>query len=216
VAAKSEVLQAWLRENDMELVDVDILRERRLLYLSLTGPEPPVNIGDLHEAIMAQQIPEEGEEPVEFKIRYTWTQKVSGDWPPAGQSIETFAQRAEAGVAEMATGSWRWELTQYGPDSSAHPPAGDSYTLTTRSGGDFEVVANCGKWKGKYTFGGKSLDIHMNRNWFSGCRDDAALAVFIKDLVRARAAYVDGDRMKITLANQEGIMFFRQVDAAPK
>ncbi len=216
VAAKSEVLQAWLRDNDLELVDVDILRERQLLYLSLAGPEPPVNIGELHEAIMAQQAPEEGEEPVEFKIRYTWTQKVSGDWPPAGQSIETFARRAEAGVAEMATGSWRWELTQYGPDSSAHPPAGDSYTLTTRSGGDFEVVANCGKWSGKYTFGGKSLDIDMNRNWFSGCRDDAALAVFLKDLVRARAAYVDGDRMKITLANQEGTMFFKRVKTSPK
>ena len=51
----------------------------------------------------------------------------------------------------------------------------------------------------------------MKRNWFSGCRDDAALAVFLKDLERARAAYVDGDRMKITLANDEGIMYFRRV-----
>ena len=51
----------------------------------------------------------------------------------------------------------------------------------------------------------------MKRNWLSGCREEAGFAVFLSDLERARAAYVDGERMKITLANDEGIMYFRRV-----
>jgi uncharacterized hydrophobic protein (TIGR00341 family) len=37
-AARSELLQNWLRKNDLELVDVEIYRETRRLVLSLTGP----------------------------------------------------------------------------------------------------------------------------------------------------------------------------------
>ena len=61
-----------------------------------------------------------------FKIRYTWMQKIRGEWPQQGQSIETFAERAQAGISQLTNESWQWELTQYGPDSSANPPAGDS------------------------------------------------------------------------------------------
>jgi hypothetical protein len=50
----------------------------------------------------------------------------------------------------------------------------------------------------------------MDRNWFSGCRDDEALKVFLEDLNRARAAYLEGGRLKITLANGEGIMYFKR------
>ena len=208
VAAKSEVLQAWLQENDMELVDVDILRERQLLYLSLAGPEPPVNIGELHDALLAQQ---KNEETVDFKIRYTWTQKIRGAWPREGQSIEAFAQRAEDSIAELATESWQWEFTQYSAESSAHPPAGDGYLLTATDDRKFSVVANCGKWTGKFTFGGKSLSIKMNRNWLSGCRGNDAVSLFLDDLERARLAFVDGERLKITLANEAGVMYFKRV-----
>jgi hypothetical protein len=60
------------------------------------------------------------------------------------------------------------------------------------------------------TVAGKSLSVTMDRNWFSGCRDDEALKVFLEDLNRARAAYLEGGRLKITLANGEGIMYFKR------
>ena len=50
----------------------------------------------------------------------------------------------------------------------------------------------------------------MNRNWLSGCRDDKALKIFLDDLGRARAAFVDNDNLQIPLAGSEGIMYFGQ------
>ena len=40
-AAKSEVLQAWLRRNKLELVDIDIFREKE--YLTQPGWTQPAN-----------------------------------------------------------------------------------------------------------------------------------------------------------------------------
>jgi hypothetical protein len=207
LAARSEVLQDWLRESDLELKEVDILRERQILYLSLEGPEPPVNIGELHERLKKVK---PVDELTGFKIEYTWTQKVTGTWPQEGRSIEEFAELAEASMVELVVNPWAWQLTQYSSDSSAHPGSGDNYVLSFKENGKFEVIASCGNWTGKFSFGGKSLSVTMDRNWFSGCRDDEALKVFLEDLNRARAAYLEGGRLKITLANGEGIMYFKR------
>ena len=76
--------------------------------------------------------------------------------------------------------------------------------------GKFKVTAPCGSWRGKYSFGGRSIGLDMNRNWFSGCRRDTVLKVFLDDLQRARAAYVEDKQLQITLAGSEGIMYFEQ------
>jgi hypothetical protein len=50
----------------------------------------------------------------------------------------------------------------------------------------------------------------MNRNWLSGCRNDKVLKIFLDDLDRTRAAFIDKNSLQITLAGSEGIMHFRQ------
>jgi len=52
-AAKSEILQNWLKESKLELVDVEIFKERNTLYLGLEGPAPPVNMEALHDQLVA-------------------------------------------------------------------------------------------------------------------------------------------------------------------
>ena len=66
-----------------------------MLYLSLEGPEPPVNIGELHERLKKVK---PVDELTGLKIEYTWTQKVTGTWPQEGRSIEEFTERAEASM----------------------------------------------------------------------------------------------------------------------
>ncbi|MCF6226675.1 MAG: TIGR00341 family protein, partial [Xanthomonadales bacterium] len=53
LAAKSEVLQNWLLENELELTDVDFKNDTRTLSFSFTGPRQPLNIGDLYDQIIA-------------------------------------------------------------------------------------------------------------------------------------------------------------------
>ena len=88
------------------------------------------------------------------------------------------------------------------------PSAGHQYTLQFTRDGKFELSAACGTWKGSYTFGGKSLAIKMSKNWFSGCRKDPELKIFLEDLERARAAFIKDNRLQITLADSEGIIYF--------
>jgi uncharacterized hydrophobic protein (TIGR00271 family) len=206
-AAKSEILQDWLKASELELVDIEVLKERREVYLALEGPSPPVSLGELH-----QQLVESRSDWAEgnFTIHYSWTQKVTGIWPQAGTSIGDIAKNAESSQQQLESGAWIWQATQYNAESSASPSAEDHYTLRFKNGGKFEITAPCGSWKGKYSFGGRSLDIEMSKNWFSGCRKDSVLKIFLDDLGRARAAFVDGSGLQITLAGSEGIMYFKQ------
>ena len=44
----------------------------------------------------------------------------------------------------------------------------------------------------------------------SGCRKDEVLRIFLDDLERARVAFIENDRLQITLAGSEGIMYFEK------
>ena len=204
-AAKSEILQSWLKASELELVDIEILQERRKVYLALEGPSPPVSLDELY-----QQLAKSGTDWAQgdFTIEYSWTQKVTGLWPQTGTSIGDIAKNAEISIEKLTAGPWRWEATQYNAESSARPDGEHQYTVLFKAGGKFEVNASCGRWTGKYSFGGRSLDMEMNRNWFSGCRKDPALKIFLDDLDRARGAFVDDNGLQITLAGSEGIMHF--------
>jgi len=143
-----------------------------------------------------------------FKIKYTWTQKVSGTWPQKGSSIGDIAKNAKVRVGQLTAKTWEWTSTQYDAERAVQPGKGTNYTLAFLDNGKFLVTANCGVWKGKYTFGGRSLAIDMSSNWLSGCRKDEVLRVFLDDLARARTAFIEDDRLQVTLAGSEGIMYF--------
>jgi hypothetical protein len=206
-AAKSDILQNWLQASKLDLVDIEILTESKTIYLVLEGPSPPVTLGDLHE-----QLSETGTDWAgnNFKIHYAWTQKVTGIWPQKGSSISDIAKQAESSLDRLVSVNWTWKSTQYNAESVATPSDQERYTLRFEDKGKFEINAPCGRWTGKYSFGGRSLDIEMNRNWLSGCRKDNVLKIFLDDLDRSRAAFIDTDGLQITLAGSEGIMYFRQ------
>ncbi|KAA1193984.1 TIGR00341 family protein [Pseudohalioglobus sediminis] len=206
-AAKSEILQQWLRNNRLEMTDVDILRETHTIHLSLEGPSPPVNIGDLHEQFMEARN-DDAAEP--FKIRYTWTQKVSGVWPQEADSIGEVARKAQVGIKQLVANRWRWRATQYDAETATRPSRSDSYTLLFMDDGKFEVTASCGLWTGKFKFAGRALNIESGRNLLSACRKDEVLRIFLDDLERARVAFIENDRLQITLAGSEGIMYFEK------
>ena len=203
-AAKSEILQTWLEENKLELVDVDIFRETMTLTLSLVGPNQPTNLGKLYE----QLTQEHGLE--NFTIEYEWTQKVSGVWPQRGTSISNLAEKAEAKIGALMNLSWVWQGTQYDIENTALARVNERYELIFEKKDKFRLLAACGTLKGTYTFSGRSLDIKMNRNWFSGCRKDKVLKLFLEDLVRSQTAFLQDDALQITLAGSEGIMFFEK------
>ena len=206
-AAQSEILQGWLGENNLELADIEIYRESNRIVMALEGPDPPVNIDVLYQGLVGKLNPEAKRA---LKIEYTWTQKISGAWPQEGATLGEVAEIVRASKGKISGGPWVWTVTQYDAEVAARPGAGERSQLVFETGDRFEVLADCGKWTGKYTYNGRALAVDMNRNWFSGCRRDDLVKIFIEDLGRARAAFIDGNTLEISLADSSGIMYFER------
>jgi uncharacterized hydrophobic protein (TIGR00271 family) len=210
-AARSEILQTWLSENNLTLTDVDIYLEDRILFLGLEGPSPPVGISTLYDRIIAdtglEKLP--GDERA-FTLKYSWTQKVDGSWPIESEMIETVASSDLEQKQLVFSEFWEWELTQYDATRGSRPPAGESYVVSFEDRGTIRVTADCGTKKGKYTLRGRSLGIDMKRvDWFS-CRKDDDFKVFLGDLQRGTELFVVDGKLKITLSTNSGIMYFKK------
>jgi hypothetical protein len=60
----------------------------------------------------------------------------------------------------------------------------------------------------KHLFSERATD--SKQNWFSGCRKDDVLKIFVEDLDRVRTARLEDGELRIAMAVGEGIMFFKQ------
>lgn len=207
-AAQSDALQAWLRENDLVLTDIEALLDDRVVYLALEGPNPPVNIQSLYEALSMEAGVDPGEQT--WRLKYSWTQKVRGSWPFRSEAIESVARDDARQELTLLSSSWVWEFTQYDESRGSRPPDGDAYVLNFEDQGKFQVTANCGKRRGKFQIRGKTLVMEMNRmKWFS-CRKDDNLDVFLGDLQRSSEFYIIDGELRVMMVTGSGIMHFRQ------
>ena len=116
----------------------------------------------------------------------------------------------EASREELGDNLWVWSVTQYAAEKAARPTKQERYVLHFEDDKRFEVLADCGKWTGKYSYNGRALEMEMNRNYFSGCRKDELMQIFLEDLERARAAFIEGGALQISLADSGGIMYFER------
>ena len=205
-AAKSVPLQEWLQEHSLTLTDVDISIENRTLFLELEGPNPPVNIKSLYDNLTNDT--EIKDEEVPFQIKYTWTQKVDGAWPTTSTAIGDVVASEQANSSRLFTHDWSWSLTQYDAERGSRPQQSDDYIVQFDSRGKISAAASCGTVKGKFTIRGKSIKVEMRRfNWFK-CQDEPAFELFLGDLERGEAFYVENDQLHIALKTESGIMYF--------
>lgn len=205
-AARSETIQQWLRENELTLIDVDVSVEDRTIFLGLEGPNPPVNIKKLHDGLY-EDIKRKGEtEPI--RLEYTWTQKVKGAWPTTVSSIEDVAVEQRTSSRLLYAHDWSWQFTQYDADRGSRPSGNHNYIVRFDDRGKVSVAADCGTVKGKYTTRGKSINIEMRKfNWFK-CRQEAELELFLGDMKRGDAFYINDNQLQISLVTDSGIMYF--------
>jgi uncharacterized hydrophobic protein (TIGR00271 family) len=207
-AARSELLQNWLRDNDLALTKVDILLENRVIFLGLEGPNPPVSIRSLYEGFVKEAGLQFEDKP--FTLKYSWTQKVDGAWPIQSAQIAATAEDDISQKEVLLSNIWEWEFTQYDADRGSHPAAGDSYVLNFEDRGNIRVTAECGTKKGKFTTRGKSIKVEMKQlNWL-GCRKDENLKVFFGDLQRGTEFYIVDGQLQIALPTGSGVIYFKK------
>jgi hypothetical protein len=163
-------------------------------------------VDKLHKNLFAALPPREDGKTI--RIKYTWTQKVSGVWPQKSSTLEEVAKRARASAANIRERNWVWSGTQYDSATAAEPAKGQRYSLYFDAKGKLQIFAPCGGMKGKYAYNGRSLSITMNRNLLSSCRKNETIKLFIYDLERGRAAFLEDGKLQITLADSGGVMYF--------
>ncbi len=207
-AAKSELLQSWLRENNLTLTGIDFRVEERIIFLELEGPNPPVGIRDLYERAKERAYVKNLDG--DFALKYSWTQKVDGSWPIKSDEITEVALSDSKQENILLSNFWEWEFTQYDSERGAKPPADDSYIVSFEDRGKIRVTAACGSKTGKYTLRGRSIQVEMKRlDWF-GCRKDKKLQVFFGDLQRGSEFFISDGRLQITLTTDSGIIYFKK------
>ena len=207
-AAKSIPLQNWLRENNLTLTDVEILVEKRTLFLELEGPNPPINIQSLYESLSNGSTLTDYEVPLH--IKYTWTQRVDGSWPTTSTKIEDTLAGDLSNAKLLLAHEWVWDFTQYDAERGSRPSKNNSYILHFDDQGKISVTANCGVLKGTYSIRGKSIDMKIRKfNWLK-CRDEPSFELFQGDLLRSDAFYIQDEKLQLTLATESGIMNFRK------
>jgi len=207
-AAKSELLQSWLRENNLTLTGIDFRVEDRIIFLELEGPNPPVGIRNLYQRAMehARLNHLDGD----FTLKYSWTQKVDGSWPIKSEEITEVALSDSKQEEILLSTFWEWEFTQYDSERGAQPPAGDSYVVSFEDRGKIKVTASCGSKTGTYQLRGRSIRIEMKRlNWF-GCRKDDNLQVFFGDLQRGSEFFINDGQLQITMTTDSGIIYLKK------
>jgi uncharacterized hydrophobic protein (TIGR00271 family) len=205
-AARSEVLQTWLKDNELELIDIEFFPENETVLLQLAGLNPPVSIESLYQQISASK--NEHELSDDFRLQYSWTQKMSGVWPPEGHSIASVVESDQVNLQALSAGDWTWQFTQYDASASSRPASGESYVLRLERNDKMRVIADCGSWKGKFHSRGKYIEIKLGKGLFSGCKKDPSFKVFSADLGRAAETFIDKDQLQIKLAGDSGIMYF--------
>jgi uncharacterized hydrophobic protein (TIGR00271 family) len=205
-AAKSVPLQNWLKENNLKLTDVDLLMEDQTLFLELEGPNPPVNIKTLYDNLVSDTSIEDDEIP--FQIKYTWTQRVDGVWPSTSTEIGEVVEIEQANFRPLLAHNWSWNLTQYDAERGSRPQKSNDYIVRFDERGKISATASCGTVKGKFTVRGRSIRVEMRRfNWFK-CQDEPEFDLFLGDLERGSAFYIENNKLHITLKTESGIMYF--------
>jgi uncharacterized hydrophobic protein (TIGR00271 family) len=210
-AARSDILQSWLQENNQSLLDFKIDDKNKTFFLTLTGPKPPIWLGDLHTDL-TRQMQEDGLEG-DFKIELNWTRSVQINWPPppAGEvEPEEIIGAALEKMKLLKNKKWGWKRTHYvGQVWSGTDSTGD-YTVLFSGDEDLQVKTNCGEQTSMYSVSHGSLSITVPSP-VEDCTTTELDAMFVADLNRVVDYRVFDDLLVLELGSGNGAMFFTPI-----
>jgi len=211
-AARSDILQTWLEENNQRLLDFEMDEKHKIMFLTLTGPKAPVWLGDLHEDLK-QDMKEDGLEG-DFKIQTNWTRSVQINWPPPAAGELNPQEIVKAAVEKrelLKSNVWVWRRTNYiGGVWSGSDSIGD-YTVTFSKDNKMNVKVSCRKLKSAFQVSQGSLDIDIKQSIWGDCAGNNLDAMFINDLNRVVDYQVLHDTLVLELGSGNGAMFFAPV-----
>lgn len=209
-AAKSDILQAWLKKNDLEIVDVSIDEESQILSAVLRGPKPPLALDDLYDVIKAARA-ERGEFR-RFTIKTSWLQSVRSSWPPPKDIIvdEAVDKQVFDAMVEMLHVEWQWSKTQYSDADWIENTQPEKYTFTLSEDNKVVGVVDCNRLQMSYLLSRDLLNFKLGIMTMAQCENPELDQVFINDLDRVINYQMEKDYLVLQLGNNAGLMYFKK------
>jgi uncharacterized hydrophobic protein (TIGR00271 family) len=206
-ANQSVELQNWLRTNELTIDEVHIDKDNAIIYFQLIGPNPPINVQTLHSELAHYILKKHGKTPT-FKVEVTWVKSVKYSWPPELTSEENI-RKLDQDYDKVAMGkTWVWAGTQYANGDWLRPEVDQLFTVHTVTGTDVEIVTNCSKKSGKYTFHQDDLSIKVDSIIDKKCETFKIDSRFLLDINSVINGNVSEDIMTLRLNNDSGTMHF--------
>jgi uncharacterized hydrophobic protein (TIGR00271 family) len=210
-ANQSEEMQAWLAENELVIDHVKFDYEKRIIYMHLLGPDPPLDIGTLYDEIVAKRERETGKKMKPFRIEVGWTQQARFSWPPLPGEGEKERRLRQDYSRELSEAKWYWIGTQYADGNWLRPVQEHSYYIQSIGDKTFMVLTSCGERTGTYELHQESIAIKIDEAEIDEtCPESKIDGRFFDDLKQVINLDHDENRLSFRISNDEGVMYFQR------
>jgi uncharacterized hydrophobic protein (TIGR00271 family) len=207
-AKRSDALQKWLKANDLELEKVSIDEAQRVVHLTLSGPNPPMSLESLYDAVKAK-LEAKGDKR-DITIKSKWVQSARSTWPPPPEDeMIVVEELVDELPTEIVGVEWRWSRTQYSDDQWIEPKI-QTYRLHLDQEDKLRLQISCKKMTGRYQVTNDFLSITIKQPLPNQkpCDDQAMDDTYLSDLARVVDYFVEDDRLVLELDNNAGYMYF--------
>ena len=207
-ANQSEILQTWLKKNELIIEHVRIDEERRIVFLGLLGPNPPLSVETLHSEMDKRQRDKTGENAKPFSIEVLWTQTARFSWPPE-LTLQSDKRKLHQDHSVAIQGySWYWIGTQYADGDWLRPEHRQAYVLNSKAKNSLSIATHCSRGSGSYELNQEEISTRLDVKIDEACDTAKIDNRFIIDLGHVINVQVEGDHLSLRLDSDVGVMHF--------
>jgi uncharacterized hydrophobic protein (TIGR00271 family) len=210
-ANQSEELQEWLKENELMVDNVQIDEERRIVFLKLLGPNPPLTVETLHTELALNELATTGVEAEPFSIEVLWTQTGRFSWPP-DLTLQSDKRTLDQDYsADLQAQTWYWIGTQYADGDWLRPEQRQSYFIVTKGENSVDLTTHCTKGSGSYELNQENITASFDITVDDACTTEKIDNRFITDLNQVINIKLEGENMSLRLDSDGGVVHFVSV-----
>ena len=207
-AAKSEIIQSWLKENDLKIVKVSIDEEKQIYTAVLRGPKPPLSLEELYNSISESRLKQGDMRP--FTIEVSWLQSVRSSWPPPDNIVEDVVvdEQIFDAMFEMLHVEWQWSKTQYSDADWVENSAPEKYSFILGEDGQVSGRVDCNRIQAGYLLSRDLLNFKIGIMTLAQCENPELDQSYMNDLDRVINYQMEADYLVLQLDNNAGVMYF--------
>jgi len=210
-ANQSVALQEWLKENELRIDDVQIDEKNHILFLKLSGPNPPLTVEALYSELENKYLERQKEKiPDDFSIEVAWTKTAVFSWPPVENADDR--QLTTDFTKGFKNHTWHWIGTQYTDGDWLRPEHLQDYFFEVSEDNDLLISSHCNsRGKGSYSINQEEIVLEVKlKIKEKSCESFKTDQRYAADLQQVVNIQIEGNNLSLRLNNDHGVMYFER------